>query len=74
MRAAPEQRTVVYAACPAPAVVSCASARGRGRGTMSARLNIGPPQALELSGQDPRPVAESWLRAQGLPAMGKALH
>ncbi len=45
--------------------------------TVSARLTTGSLRALgarvELRGEDPRLVAGSWLRAQGLPFMGKAL-
>ena len=46
--------------------------------TVSARLTTGSLRALdarvELRGQDPRPVAGSWLRAQGLASMRKASH
>jgi osmoprotectant transport system substrate-binding protein len=44
--------------------------------TVSARLDTGSLQALdarvELQGQDPAHVAQSWLRAQGLPAREEA--
>jgi osmoprotectant transport system substrate-binding protein len=47
-------------------------------GTVSARLTTGSLRALnarvELRGQDPRLVAESWLRAQGLAPTGGALN
>ncbi len=46
--------------------------------TVSARLTTGSLRALdarvELRGEDPRLVARSWLRAQGLASMGGALH
>ena len=46
--------------------------------TVSARLTTGSLRALnarvELRGQDPRLVAESWLRAQGLASTGGASH
>jgi osmoprotectant transport system substrate-binding protein len=46
--------------------------------TVSARLTTGSLRALnarvELRGQDPRRVAESWLRAQGLASAGGASH
>ena len=46
--------------------------------TVSARLTTGSLRALdarvELRGEDPRLVAESWLRAQGLASMGEASH
>ena len=44
--------------------------------TVSARLTTGSLRALdarvELHGQDPRLVAESWLRTQGLASMREA--
>ena len=44
-------------------------------GTVSARLTTGSLRALnarvELRGQDPRPVAQSWLRTQGLASTGE---
>jgi osmoprotectant transport system substrate-binding protein len=46
--------------------------------TVSARLTTGSLRALdarvELPGQDPRLVADSWLRTQGLASMGGAFH
>jgi osmoprotectant transport system substrate-binding protein len=46
--------------------------------TVSARLTTGSLRALdaraELRGQDPRLVAESWLRTQGLASAGGASH
>ena len=46
--------------------------------TVSARLTTGSLRALnarvELRGDDPRLVAESWLRAQGLASAGGASH
>jgi osmoprotectant transport system substrate-binding protein len=46
--------------------------------TVSARLTTGSLRALnarvDLRGQDPRLVAESWLRAQGLASAGGASH
>jgi hypothetical protein len=46
--------------------------------TVSARLTTGSLRALdaqvELRGENPRLVAQSWLRTQGLASMGGALH
>ena len=46
--------------------------------TVSARLTTGSLRAqnarVELRGDDPRLVAESWLRAQGLASAGGASH
>jgi len=73
MRAAPERRTVAHLACLALAVVGCAVLD-----TVSARLSTISLRALdaqvELRADDPRLVAESWLRAQGLASAGEASH
>jgi glycine betaine/choline ABC-type transport system substrate-binding protein len=46
--------------------------------TVSARLTAGSLRALdarvELGGEDPRRVAESWLRTQGLAPTGEVSH
>ena len=46
--------------------------------TVSARLTTGSLRALdarvELPGEDPRRVAESWLRTQGLAPTGEVSH
>ncbi|GEM_PF-3955419 len=59
MRAAPERRTVVDVACLALAVVCCA-------------CSCSAAALVELRGQDPRLVAASWLRTQGLASTGEA--
>jgi hypothetical protein len=73
MRAAPERRTVAYVACLALAVVGCAMLD-----SVSARLSTISLRVLdaqvELCADDPRLVAESWLRAQGLASAGEASH